>query len=191
MFQPKVKLEFVRRYLNPSDGWRVFVDIDPSEEGRTGSWPTPKSRARRDVMQETAASVRIDFTELGVTVGGSRKNWFIDYNLPFVEGDRDIIAFQPRNRLLVIAEIEGVSSGQPEQKLYKAVGQIVVAASTPSIPEWNRTLVLVVYGHKIAAHLQKVTALEQLGVSAVAIEDDPDQDRWLFGQPPSSLQRCR
>ena len=37
MFQPRVKLEFVRRYCAPEAGWRVCVDIDPSEEGWTGS----------------------------------------------------------------------------------------------------------------------------------------------------------
>lgn len=33
MFQPRVKLEFVRRYCAPEAGWSVCVDIDPSEEG--------------------------------------------------------------------------------------------------------------------------------------------------------------
>ena len=37
MFQPRVKLEFVGRYCAPQDGWCVCVDIDPSEEGRTGT----------------------------------------------------------------------------------------------------------------------------------------------------------
>ena len=36
MFQPEVKLEFVRRYCNPDSGWIVYVDVDASEEGRTG-----------------------------------------------------------------------------------------------------------------------------------------------------------
>jgi hypothetical protein len=36
MFQLAVKLAFVKRYCNPQKGWEVFVDIDPSEEGRTG-----------------------------------------------------------------------------------------------------------------------------------------------------------
>jgi len=36
MFQPRVKLEFVRRHCVPEAGWKVYVDIDPSEEGRTG-----------------------------------------------------------------------------------------------------------------------------------------------------------
>ena len=36
MFQPRVKLEFVRRYLLAKERMESCVDIDPSEEGRTG-----------------------------------------------------------------------------------------------------------------------------------------------------------
>ena len=44
MFQPRVKLEFARRYCAPKAGWSVCVDIDPSEEGRTGTKRESKSR---------------------------------------------------------------------------------------------------------------------------------------------------
>jgi hypothetical protein len=32
MFQPEVKLEFIRRYCQPTNGWEIFVDIDASED---------------------------------------------------------------------------------------------------------------------------------------------------------------
>ena len=56
MFQPQVKYEFVRRYCSPEQGWCVFVDIDGSEEGRTGGKregdEAPAKRQRE--MQEGA-----------------------------------------------------------------------------------------------------------------------------------------
>jgi hypothetical protein len=59
MFQPRVKLEFVRRYCAPTNGWCVCVDIDPSEEGRTGSKrETVASRKRQIDMQADAPRVR-------------------------------------------------------------------------------------------------------------------------------------
>ena len=36
----------MRRYCRPKAGWRVCVDIDPSEEGRTGS-----KREKRDSLE--------------------------------------------------------------------------------------------------------------------------------------------
>ena len=36
MFQAHAKVEFVHRYIPPRAGWAVLVDLDPSEEGRTG-----------------------------------------------------------------------------------------------------------------------------------------------------------
>lgn len=39
MIQPVAKLRFVERYCHPAEGWSVFVDVDASEEGRTGSRP--------------------------------------------------------------------------------------------------------------------------------------------------------
>jgi hypothetical protein len=127
MFQPRVKLEFIRRYCDPGKGWRVFVDIDPSEEGRTGGErKTDLARQRQIAMFKDAARVRRGLRKLGVTVG-SRSDWHLQCGLPLLDGDRDIVAVHSRRRQYVIAEVEGVSSGQPEQKLYKAVGQAVMA----------------------------------------------------------------
>ena len=70
MFQPRVKLEFIKRYCAPQNGWCVYVDIDPAEEGRTGGTPkTKEASERREKMQADAKCVRKVFKELHVTVG--------------------------------------------------------------------------------------------------------------------------
>jgi hypothetical protein len=163
MFQPEVKLAFVRRYCPPAAGWKVLVDIDASEEGRTGREPaTDEARQRKRLMKRDADRVRRALERLSVKVGGSRKRWFKRYGLPSIEGDRDIIAFHQARRVCVIAEVEGTSASQPEQKLYKAIGQIVMAASSDKLKGWRRTLVLVVHGERIAEHLDRAKVLAKL-----------------------------
>lgn len=185
MFQSQVKCAFVERYCNPRDGWAVFVDIDPSEEGRTGSVrATTHAQAQQRAMRSAARNVRNRFARLGVTVGGSRVRWFRQHGFPGVDGDRDIVAFEPSRKVCIIAEAEGVSSGQPEQKFYKAIGQIVIAASPPPPTGWQRELVLVVHGEGITGHLRRVAALERLGISALSIARDPRNDCWIIGNRP-------
>ncbi len=184
MFQPRVKLEFVRRYCPPQSGWTVFVDIDPSEEGRTGGKRTSVAAMGRQVqMVEDATNVREEFNRLKVTVGGNRVEWFKSHRLPRIVGDRDIIAFHLPAKRCVIAEVEGASAGQPEQKLYKAIGQIVIAASSEVPDGWSRSLVLVVHGTEIAKHLDRANALKKLSIAALAIGTSECADRWLFGSP--------
>jgi hypothetical protein len=189
MFQPEVKLEFVRRYCPPKAGWKVFVDIDPSEEGRTGGdRTTVEAKHRQEEMQSAADTARQQLEVLGVQVGGDRKNWLRKHGLPPVAGDRDILAFHVAERLCLIGEAEGESSGQPEQKLYKAIGQLVMAASNGEPEGWQKVLVLVVHGDKITAHLQRATALAQLAISAVALGITRPSDQWLFQDTlPSKL----
>jgi hypothetical protein len=180
MFQPRVKLEFVRRYCAPQHGWCVCVDIDPSEEGRTGSpRESHTARKRQKDMQADAPRVRQEFKALGVNVG-DRKRWCATQGVPYFEGDPDIVAYDRVYKRCIVAEVEGASSGQPEQKLYKAIGQIVRTAS--QLPEgWQCYLVAVVYGEKIATHLGRAKALETLNIAALHLQDRPDADRWLFG----------
>jgi hypothetical protein len=180
MFQPRVKLEFVRRYCPPQDGWCVCVDIDASEEGRTGSpRASDSARERQAEMQADAARVRDEFKGLGASVG-NRKPWCTTQGVPYLEGDPDIVAYDRIRKRCIVAEVEGASSGQPEQKLYKAIGQIVRTAS--QLPQgWRCYLVVVVYGDKIAAHLERAKALETLNIAALHLQDRPDADRWLFG----------
>jgi hypothetical protein len=125
------------------------------------------------------AAVRQEFKALGVNVG-DRKLWCATQGLPYLEGDPDIVAYDRVYKRCIVAEVEGASSGQPEQKLYKAIGQIVRTAS--QLPEgWRCYLVVVVYGEKIATHLGRAKALEALNISALHLQDCPDPDRWLFG----------
>jgi hypothetical protein len=132
MFQPAVKLNFVRRYCNPEQGWKVSVDIDASEEGWTeGARKTEHAKRRTREMRLDADRVRKVFKKMGVQVGGSRGEWAKRHGFPLVDGDRDVIAFHRKRRVCLIAEAEGTSSGQPETKLYKAIGQLVTAASSP------------------------------------------------------------
>lgn len=183
MFQPEAKLEFVRRYCNPQDGWIVFVDIDPSEEGRTGGEPrSAEARGRRRRMQQDAVRVRRVLAQSGATIGGSRPAWFEDHGLPKIEGDRDIIAFHRVTHTCLIAEVEGDSSGQPEQKLYRAIGQLVTAVGQAPPNPWRTQFVLVVVGEHISAHLKKANALAELGITGLALGRNKSEDKWLFTQ---------
>ncbi|MGA2137602.1 MAG: hypothetical protein ABSH14_01950 [Verrucomicrobiia bacterium] len=160
------------------------MDIDPSEEGRTGGErKSEMAKHRQHLMHEAAGRACQELESMGAEVGGKRTRWFTRYGLPAIEGDRDIVAFHKVRRVCVIAEAEGVSGGQPETKLYKAIGQIVVAASGVCPPGWRTTFVLVVHGREIADHLGRVTAFTRLGVSALSLSDTPQKDRWLFQDP--------
>lgn len=180
MFQPRVKLEFVRRYCLPVDEWCVCVDIDPSEEGRTGGTrATASSRQRQIEMQADADRVRQDLRTLCVSVG-DRKRWCATQSLPYFEGDPDIVAYHRAEKRCLVAEVEGASSGQPEQKLYKAIGQVVRTVS--HLPRgWRCHVVVVVYGDKIANHLLRARALERLDIAGLSLRDNPAADQWLFG----------
>ena len=185
MFQPAVKLEFVRRYCHPENGWQVHVDIDPSEEGRTGgATRTPEAAARRARMVTDAVRVRDAFEEMGVSVGAGRQKWMLARGLPVVEGDRDILAFHQDRHVLIVAEVEGESSGQPEQKLYKAIGQAIMAESVPEPRGWTRRVVVVVCGGKMVRHLQRASALGRVGITGVAVNEPGIGDTWFFGKQP-------
>lgn len=181
MFQPRVKLEFVRRHCDPRKGWIVYVDIDPSEEGRTGSTRnSDESQERQKKMKRDAPLVKQEFADIGVRVG-KRKDWFRSHGFSNFEGDQDVIAYHPDKKRWIVAEVEGASSGQPEQKLYRAIGQMVLTASRLP-PNWRGHLVVVVYGDRIADHLGQASVLAKLGVSGVVIKDDMDH-KLLFGPP--------
>ena len=133
-------------------------------------------------MQADATEVRAELKELGANVG-NRKHWSQTQGFPCIEGDPDIVAYDRTKMRCVIAEVEGASAGQPEQKLYKAIGQIVRSAS--NLPQgWECHLILVVYGDPIAAHMKRVNALERLSISALALADRASDDCWLFGAAP-------
>ncbi len=183
MFQPEAKLEFVKRYCPPAAGWRVFVDIDPSEEGRTGGErKTGAARERQARMIAAANVARGELMRLGVRIGGSRSAWCTEFDLLPMPGDRDVVAFHPASRSCVVAEVEADSSGQPEQKLYKAIGQITMAADECAPDGWKIIFTIVVYGDAIARHLARARSLERIGVCGLQLTSDSSGDRWLFGR---------
>jgi hypothetical protein len=83
-----------------------------------------------------------------------------------------------------VAEVVGAAAGQPEQKLYKAIGQMVRTVSNLA-PDWNLNtrFVIAVHGNEIASQLQGVKALAKLEISGVVIKDDARDDCWPFGEP--------
>ena len=183
MFQPRVKLEFIRRYCSPAEGWTVFVDIDPSEEGRTGGErTTQEAKNRQQQMQKDAKGAREELENLRVTVGGDRAAWYEKNQLPHIDGDRDIVAFHAKQSCYLIAEVEGESSGQPEQKVYKAIGQLVIAASADIQSGWKRHLVLVVCGKQLSQCAERAKALEELNIAVVAITENKNDDSWPLGK---------
>ena len=185
MIQPVAKLRFVERYCSPKDGWRVFVDIDPSEEGRTGSpRKTAQAKARQRLMLEQAPHAICRLKGLGAFVGKRKYHWNAQFKdrLPLPPGDRDILAVDMDRRILLVAEVEGDSSGQPEGKMYKALGQLVCAVTEMHIPNFDRIFSLVVWGEKMAKHLLRAQAIQKLGVSGLVIGESTATDQWLFGK---------
>ena len=190
MFQPEAKYEFIRRYCPPAQGWRVFVDIDASEEGRTGGERrTEEARQRQHQMQEQGAAAITNLTALGAQVRGNRAGWFREHGLPAVAGDRDIVAFHGARRRLLVVEVEAESSGQPEQKVYKAAGQAVSAASAEGPEGWEVSFVIAVHGEAMVERLRNMNALEKLGISALALARNPVDDEWVFGAALAGMDK--
>lgn len=188
MIQPVAKLRFVERYCNPGNGWRVFVDIDPSEEGRTGS---PRqgadSQARHARALAEAPAAITELTRLGAYVGKRKTAWFSCFGDGFAlpKGDRDIVAVDCERRRLWIVEVEGDSGGQPEGKVYRALGQLVCAVSESTLVEYQRFFTVAVWGERAGAHLVRASAASKLGISGLVLGATSDEDRWLFGTRPA------
>lgn len=190
MIQPVAKLRFVERYCSPVDGWSVFVDIDPSEEGRTGAArQSDEAIARQDRMRLDAPAAVQALGRLGACVGRRRKQWKACFgnSVPLPKGDRDIIAIHRDRKLLWITEVEGDSSGQPEGKIYRAIGQLVCAVSEVDVPGFERFLSIAVWGGRAASHLARARAVERLGISGLVIGETSDQDDWMFGVTPPNI----
>lgn len=192
MFQPEVKFEFIRQHLPPFEGWLVYVDIDASELGKTGGLKIgPAAQLRRERMQQEGDVFVKAMEATGVQVGGSRRQWCMRHGLPEVAGDRDITAFHPPTRRCIIGEVEGSSSGQPEQKLYQAIGQLVLAAGEVELPDWQVNFVLVSYGQKMGRHLRRATVLPRLKIYAWEVTGESTMpDHWIFGPPPLLADGC-
>lgn len=183
MFQPRAKLEFVRRYCAPPR-FSVCIDIDASEEGRTGGSREKERTQRRQLeMQDDALAVRLELAQMNVTTKyrpWRQREAFADLSDGGYWRGPDIIACDSVKKLCVIVEVEADSSGQPEQKLYKAVGQIVRAISEAE-DKWQKAFVIAVWGNAMADHLRRLTVLEKLGVTAVALGGTKADDDLIFG----------
>lgn len=183
MFQPRAKLEFIQRYCAPTR-FSVCVDIDASEKGRTGGKRRRQdAKKRQKDMQYDACLVEQELRDM--KVADKYRDWrdkeiFADLMDDGRWRGPDIMACDRKKKLCVIAEVEAESSGQPETKLYKAIGQIIRAASEPT-DGWSRAFVVVVWGDDIAKHLERMTALNCLKVNAVVLGRTKAQDRVIFG----------
>ena len=91
-----------------------------------------------------------------------------------------MIAIHGATRRILIAEVEGASSGQPEAKLYKAIGQLVTAVDSCDWRGYVPAYVLAVHGRPMIAHLRRAAVLRRLGISAVHIAELRDNDEWIF-----------
>jgi hypothetical protein len=189
MIQPVAKLAFVQRYCSPAEGWRVFVDVDPSEEGRTGSARiSPTALARHDVMLREAPVAIAELRRLGACVGRRQREWKACFggSLTLPKGDRDIIAVHEGRHLLWVTEVEGDSGGQPEGKIYKALGQLVCAASEMALPGFRRFLSLAAWGPGAEKHLRRAAASSSMGISGLVLSEQRDLDQWVFGERPDA-----
>jgi hypothetical protein len=162
MIQPVAKLQFVERYCNPKAGWKVFVDIDPSEEGRTGSArKTDEAKARQQEMLQKAPEVIEKLNKLKVYVGKRKRHWEEQFaEVPLPQGDRDILAVHSSRAIIWVVEIEGDSSGQPEGKIYRALGQLVCAVSETQMLNFDRFFSLVLRSRNKSAILLRFLPLQ-------------------------------
>ena len=193
MFQPRVKLLFVQRYCPPNEGWRVFVDIDASEEGRTGGErKTEGARVTQKNMGEDADRVRAEFLTLGVHVGERAKHWKkIAPEVPVLSGDHDIVALNSERKKALIVEVEGASSGQPETKVYKAVGQVGAGLSGRGIASFETVFGVVVFGDPVGKHLARCKRLAELGVFGLQLKATAAEDVELFHPETFTLKSLR
>ena len=178
MYQPRAKVEFVRRYCAPGQGWRTCVEIDASEEGRTGGpRRTQAALNRRQEMQEDADRCREEFKALRVNVG-RRVEWCTEERVPNPAGAPSVIAY--RDDAYLMAEVQAQSPGQPGQSLDAAVGRMIRAASCAAVDGWRRDLVIVVCGAELEHHLRQMPALKRLGIAALALRREQSEDEWFW-----------
>lgn len=131
MYQLEVKRYLIEFMFNPSDGWKVIVDIDAMERA--------KGPQQKDGKKQRVLDAEKRLNELGVEIGVHPKY-----------GRADVVASHPKKGTFII-EVEGKSSKQKEQAIYSALGQIVLLMSednskvffglaVPDQLEWERQL---------------------------------------------------
>jgi len=131
MYQLEVKRYLIELMFNPSDGWKVSVDIDAME--------LAKGLQQKDGKKQRVVDAEKKLNELGIEIGVHPKY-----------GRADVVASHPQKGTFII-EVEGKSSEQKEQAIYSALGQIVLlmnennnkvfyGLAVPDQPEWERQL---------------------------------------------------
>ena len=105
MYQLEVKRYLVEHQFPPADGWEVNIHVDGMERGKGGQQPHGKeerARLAEDCLKTAGAQM------------GAHPSF----------GRVDLVA--TRGTKTVLVEVEGDSRKQKEQKLYSALGQIVL-----------------------------------------------------------------
>lgn len=154
MYQLEVKRWLVAHRFLPSEGWKVYVDIDAMERANGGEHKPDK--AVRAKAAEDALVV------LGALIGAHPKY-----------GRADIVAEHPTFGTYVV-EVEGSSSRQREQAVYSALGQLVLQMqgdeccfllAAPDDESWETQL------RKIPAHAKDTLGLKCLLVSQRGVKE--------------------
>jgi hypothetical protein len=182
MHQIEVKRNLIRDLFNPSQGWKVYVDLDSMELANGGTHPEGK--------REVAAKCVEWFNKAGVEIGPHP-----------TYGRVDIIAVQADSTHLI--EVEGDSSRQLEQALYSALGQTILAMKTldgvhrfglavPDTPQWERQLEKIPSKICDILHLKRYlvshsAVREFLGGGTIASSEHPPVPSPQLKHPP---QRC-
>jgi len=150
MYQLEVKRYLIEFMFNPSDGWKVIVDIDAMERA--------KGPQQKDGKKQRVLDAEKRLNELGVVIGVHPKY-----------GRADVMASHPKKGTFII-EVEGKSSKQKEQAIYSALGQIVLlmnednnkvffCLAVPDQPEWERQL------NKVPRRVKELLSLRCILVS--------------------------
>lgn len=71
----------------------------------------------------------------------------------------------------------------------RSLGQLVCAATEMELLGYTRFLSLVAWGPLAGAHLARARASACLGISGLIISEQREEDAWLFGEAPRSLEQ--
>ena len=150
MYQLEVKRYLIEFMFNPSDRWKVIIDIDAMERA--------KGSQQKDGKKQRVLNAEKRLNELGVVIGVHPKY-----------GRADVVASHPQKGTFLI-EVEGKSSKQKEQAIYSALGQIVLlmnednnevffGLAAPDQLEWERQL------NKVPRRVKELLSLRCILVS--------------------------
>lgn len=155
MYQLEVKRWLVQYYFPPSNGWKVFVHIDPMERAH-GGLHKPDKAARACIAENALKRM------------GATTNAHPEFNRV------DIVAIHPDHGIYIV-EVEGKSSRQKEQAVYSALGQLMLrmqgekqkfVLAVPDQPAWEKQI------KKIPANIKRLMNLHSLLVSEQKVREE-------------------